>query len=241
MLPEQSEISAHHTGAGGSLSGLVIGDAVVLETVCPPLVATLTAAGLRTPLDMGSRQRLAALAGVEFVENSLHSKPLGVFPVAGLSRPDDAGRQVCDASTVLVLVPMLATCARARVPFEPEVAGVAPVERGVVSDLGRVEHGNDNCAGVDAPALLSRRDALDAVAAGLVIEGGNVAPFNRELGLALGLGQSRQRPTGTGAQARIGGGEIGHEQGGIFPAFGLVDFESALHVALLPRFGRVVH
>lgn len=70
---------------------------------------------------MGSRLRLAILALVEFIKDSLHGEPLGVLPVAGLCRSDNAGRKVCDAGAVLVLVPVLAASARARVPFQLEI------------------------------------------------------------------------------------------------------------------------
>jgi hypothetical protein len=76
---------------------------------------------------------------------------------------------------------------------------------------------------VDAAAPFGRRDALDAVAAGLVAEAGERRELER--------GRARDEPQPVQSavaieQAAIGRGEIGDEQAGIIAAFAGANFDN---------------
>jgi hypothetical protein len=76
---------------------------------------------------------------------------------------------------------------------------------------------------VDAAAPFGRRDALDAVAAGLVAEAGQRRELER--GRALDEAQPVQSAMPI-EQAAISGGEIGDEQTGIIAAFAGANFDN---------------
>ena len=231
-------MTSHHEIDAGALSADVIRHDVVLKAICSLLVAALSRAGLRPALRMSGRARLPVLHRVQLVEDGLHGEPLRVLAIARLCGPDYASRQVRNACAVLVFVAVLAARAGARVPFQLEVGRRSPVQPRVVPVLCRVKDGDNNGTGVDATSALCRRDALDAVAPALSIEGAQIVADDMKLRLPFCFGQSRMRPARARAEANIGFSKISDEQGGVFPTLGLVDFDDPFHLNILARRNR---
>ena len=94
---------------------------------------------------------------------------------------------------------------------------------------------------MDTAPTLVRRHALDAMAAGLVVEGRDVLPVDDERdalmpGSPIGLGFGERLSIVGCAEPAVGERQFGDEQLGVVPAFAGADLDDAFHLDDDPYF-----
>jgi len=166
-LPQKIEHPFHHVRAARLFATHRIVNGILTEAICPALVAAHARADLVTPRTVLPREQCAGFHPIQpLVDHRDCLAHVGLALPATLPGLHYARGDMRKAAAVLMLVPILAAFAGSAEPLHSEFTFSAHA----CVDVERVEHGNRNGARVDSAGTLGRGNALNAVAARLIVE-----------------------------------------------------------------------
>ena len=219
----------HDLGRPRPFAGLVILDLIVLEPVGPTFVASLPGSHLIAPQFALALLQVVSAGPVEIDGQRFHGQPNAVFPGTGLGGANQSGGQVRDAGTGLNLVAILPTRPGARKEGHLEVRGVA-LSKSIGGLLARDQHGHGHSRAVNPSTSFVSWDALNPMAARLVVEAGHVGAFKKEGQQGVAGFEVRLRAAGMLSADAVGVAQVsvsqfGREQACIRTAFSRPEFD----------------
>lgn len=221
--PEKVHRALQDLMAGGCLAGDVVYNPVLLEAVGAALVAPHSRADMGAADGVLGARRGAPMQLRKCRADGLRSEALVGYPLPACSDTGDASRDVCDAATVLMLVPVLAALASPAEPLNGKVAlGKAVRPLGTLGE-NRNRHGR--C--VDPAFALGRWNALNAVAACFVVQGVRAGTGDAEDSRAVRARGALNPSSVASSQALVGRGQVLNEKLRVVAAFRGPNFDSA--------------